>query len=91
MTGAQCILRVAMKTDVIDDLKQFISATVSQQILTLVAEMRSEIRRLETKIDTTSTNLMEFIGDTIEKSNAATDKIIDNHERRLKKLESRAA
>jgi uncharacterized coiled-coil protein SlyX len=93
--------------ELFDDLKQFISATVSQSEARLSGRMDS----LENRIDgvesrmTTKEDLMAVeqrlsrkiddvqaaIGDAIQEGNEATDKRVDDHEQRLRRLEHRTA
>lgn len=87
-----------MNDDVISDLKQFISAAVSQQ----TTEVRHDIERLDIKIDKVEKNLevkinkvekkiddlAEFVSESFDAINEDTDKILSNHEMRIKKLET---
>ncbi len=89
-----------MNSDVIADLKQFITATVFQG----TTDIRDEIRRLDLKIDDLSDSvhediknldgkiddLSESVAEAISTSNEATDSKFKNHEHRITKLEKKA-
>lgn len=72
-------------SDLIDDLKQFITLSISQATSTLAT--KEDIGRLEQKID----SLQDAVSDAITTSNDATHEQLDNHEHRLVKLERRLA
>lgn len=81
-----------MNEEVVEDLKQFISSTVSQQ----TAEIHSDIERLDKKIDGLDLKLSKKIDDlsdsvaeAIQISNDSTDEQLENHEQRIIKLEQR--
>lgn len=88
-----------MDQSVIDDLKQFIAATVSQQISAqtseLLTELRTELRaeigdlegRLTQKID----DLSSAVGHAMNDSNQSADDQLEDHERRITKLEHATA
>lgn len=88
-----------MDKDVIADLKQFITATVSQQLALQTAELREDIRKdIDKKIDTLDAkltrkidDLSETVGDALHVSNEETDTQLKNHERRITRLEKRTA
>jgi hypothetical protein len=72
-----------MSNDQIDDLKQFITTTVSQQLSDFERRLTSRIDGLEKKMD----EGFAGVGDAIAEIN---DKI-DNHDTRLTNLESAQA
>ena len=79
-------------SDLIDDLKQFITLSISQATSTLatkedIASIKTDVSRLEQKID----SLQDAVSDAITTSNDATHEQLDNHEHRLVKLERRLA
>lgn len=84
-----------MDEDTINDLKQFISTTVSQQLSQQTEELRKEFRgdlsneisRLEQKID----DLSAAVGDALDNTHQATDDRLNNHEQRITRLEHKAA
>jgi polyhydroxyalkanoate synthesis regulator phasin len=87
-----------MDEDVIADLKQFITATISQQmsdvatkddIASIRAEMatKTDITRLEQKLD----ELQQAVGEAVDTSNDAADARMKALEGRVSKLEQAAA
>ncbi|HET8709391.1 MAG TPA: hypothetical protein VFL85_03865 [Candidatus Saccharimonadales bacterium] len=76
-----------MNDDQIDDLKQFMTAVISQQ----TADLREDIQRLDQKIDDRINELSLAIGDALNESNRTTDKQLKDHERRITKLEHKTA
>lgn len=73
--------------DVITDLKQFIAATMSQQLSLFRVEVGEDILRLENKIDDLSASVAEAIDD----ANQRNDKRFGDHEKRLRRLEHKTA
>jgi hypothetical protein len=93
---------MVMDQSTIDDLKQFIAATISQQIISQTSELRQEIdtlreemqegfKKLDKKLSRKIDDLSDYIGDALDTSNEETDKHLKNHEVRIAKLESKAA
>ncbi|MEO6760890.1 MAG: hypothetical protein ABI220_00740 [Candidatus Saccharimonadales bacterium] len=87
-----------MNNDQIDDLKQFIAATIRQQttntatkddIATIIDKMatKDDIARLEHKVNDIQTS----IGDALATSNDAVDERLVDHENRLTALETKPA
>ncbi len=82
-----------MTEEIITDLKQFITATVSQQTTELgqridglehrFDSLEHKFDKLEHKVD----SLTGFVIEAIDTSNEETDKQLKNHERRITKLE----
>lgn len=84
-----------MSSDDLYDLKQFIEATVSQQLTLQISEFELGIessikkhlvaseKRLGAKIDDLSTAVAE----ALDTSNGENQKQLDNHEQRITKLE----
>lgn len=68
---------------ILDDMKQFTTATVSQQ----TSDIREDLTRLEEKVD----DIASGIGEALDISNETTDKQIKDHEARILKLEQQAA
>lgn len=84
-----------MDKDTLDDLKQFIVATVSQQLSLQTDEIRGDIGHLEHKIDSVEQHLSTKIDDlsnsvaeALDSSNEATAEHLKDHEQRLGKLEN---
>lgn len=67
-----------MNDEIIQDLKQFISVTVSQQISGLED-------RLTNKID----DLSQSVADAMDRTNSVVDDQLKDHDRRITKLESK--
>lgn len=91
-----------MDSDAIADLKQFIEATVSQQLSLQTKDLADDIEsRINKRIDTLDTkidrveekidNISAAVGEAIETSNEETDKQLKNHEHCITKLENQTA
>lgn len=83
-----------MDSDQFDDLKQFITGVVSQSEKRLEAKLGSRIDTLDLKVDkleATLTHRMDegFAG--VAEAIAAINDIVDDHERRIIKLETKPA
>ena len=83
-----------MNDDTITDLKQFITATVSQQVSTvkddlseLVELVKEENKQLKTQME----EGFAGVGDAIEAITQSIEPKIDDHEARITNLESQAA
>ncbi len=86
-----------MNEKTLNDLKQFITTTVREEI----TGVREEITNLETRInarfdenDAMQNEILNAIGEIQESQSKAIRRqadVIDNHERRILKLEKRAA
>ncbi len=76
-----------MKDDTIQDLKQFIAATVSQQTGDLKGDLEEKIDKLDTKLSQKIDNLSVSIGETLEASSEPIESQLKNHEKRISKLE----
>jgi polyhydroxyalkanoate synthesis regulator phasin len=81
-----------MDKDVIDDLKQFITTTISQQLADVaskddIADLKGDIARLDKKVD----GLQAQVSDAIDASNEATDAQLKDHEQRITRLEQATA
>jgi hypothetical protein len=81
--------------EMLQDLKQFIQATVSQQMANaatkedindLRVELKADIKALDEKLDT----IQDGIADTLTHATETTDATLKDHERRLGWLEHRA-
>lgn len=78
-----------MNEDVIQDLKQFISTTVSQQTSGLAT--KEDISDLDNKLSRKIDDLSDSVADALESGNEATEVHISNHEKRITKLEQKLA
>lgn len=84
-----------MNEATINDLKQFITAAMSQQLTLQTQEIKDEIRKevkeelvkIGAKID----DLSASVAEAIDTSNNTTQEQLDNHEQRIAKLEHSAA
>jgi hypothetical protein len=84
-----------MNTDVIDDLKQFIVATNSQQVAQLRKDLRADIRSdlhdeldsLESRLSTKIDDLSASVAEAMDKNTELTDERLDDHEVRITRLE----
>lgn len=79
-----------MNEDVIADLKQFISATVSQQTVELgarIGRVEDRLEHVEQKLEKKIDDLTEFVTEAIDTSNEEHGKQLKDHERRITKLE----
>ena len=81
-----------MNDDQFDDLKQFISATVSQATASMATKddlnkLDIKIDRLELKVD----ELSAHVAEALDNQSSATDDQLRDHEVRIVKLESQAA
>ncbi len=93
-----------MNEEIIADFKQFIASTISQQTSDLrgdiqemrgdiqemrgdIQEIRGDIKRLDQKIDDLSISVAE----AIEATNEETYKQLQNHDGRIKQLETKVS
>jgi len=74
-----------MNDDTVQDLKQFISTTVSQEMANLAT--KDDINRLESKID----DLSGSVAEALENTNETTDTQLKDHDKRITRLERKAA
>lgn len=76
-----------------DDLKQFIATTVSQSEQRLRAEMatKEDLVNLRQELKQDIKDAQGAIGDAIDRVNEQTDATLNDHERRLRRLEPRQA
>jgi len=91
-----------MNDDVIADLKQFISTTVSQQGQQLEDRLTARIdavdEKLSTRIDSVEEKLTQriddltaFVTEALDTANETAGEQLRNHERRITKLEQATA
>lgn len=86
-----------MDEEVIADLKQFIAGAITQQTADLrhglyglqqdIQRLRQDIQKLDRKMD----DGFAAIADILENVNNATEVRLNNHERRLTRLEQKPA
>lgn len=79
-----------MNDDVIDDLKHFITVTVSQQISGLEQKVDGLERRINARFDENDEKLNEIL-DVLGQNQIQADERLDDHEQRIVKLERKAA
>ncbi|HSX29448.1 MAG TPA: hypothetical protein VLE73_02715 [Candidatus Saccharimonadales bacterium] len=91
-----------MDEDTITDLKQFIASTVSQHTSgmrdSIIGELRSDIAKLDSKIDNVEEKLEKkiddlstYVADALDTGNEEMAKKLDDHEHRIVRLEKRVA
>lgn len=80
-----------MDEDIINDLKQFITTTVSQQTSSMGEEIRAEITKLDIKLSSKIDELSDSVADALHSSNEITDDQLKDHEQRIAKLEHKVA
>ena len=76
-----------MNYDILQDLKQFISSTVSQA----TADLAKDISDLETNIDKRFNEVMAAVSDGVTESHDAVQQQFDDHEQRIVNLEAEIA
>jgi len=79
-----------MNDDVIADLKQFISSTISQQ----TSDLRADIAGLSegiTQLDARVDSLSSAVAESLDNTNEATDALLKDHAFRITKLEQKTA
>jgi DNA anti-recombination protein RmuC len=84
--------------ELLQDLKQFIMATVSQSVSQAEERTNAHIDRVKTDLeerisdlDTKVDLIHDAIADTFTRTTESTDTILQNHEQRLHRLERRVA
>lgn len=80
-----------MNDDVIQDLKQFIASTVSQQISGLRIDIHNDMAQLEQRLTAKIDDLSLAVADALDNSNEAAYLQFQNHEARITTLEQKAA
>ncbi len=76
-----------MDENVIDDLKQFISSTIHQEIV----DVREDITKLDLKLTTKIEDLTISVAEAFDTTYESVDKRIEEHGLRITKLEQKAA
>jgi uncharacterized protein YoxC len=77
--------------ETIQDLKQFIAATVSQQTSSLRDDVRGDIKKLDDKLTRKIDDLSASVAEALDATHEATHSQLQNHEERIVKLEQNAA
>ncbi len=86
-----------MNEDAIADLKQFIAATISQQLTPIKADLErieQKVNKLEERAEEADLKLntiADTIGAKMDEDKAKTTNRLDNHEARITKLETQTA
>jgi len=85
-----------MNDDAIQDLKQFIAATVTQQTSDLaskddIAKLKEDIVDLDNKLSAKIDDLSNSVAEALESSNEAVEEQLIDHNLRVTKLEQKAA
>ena len=89
-----------MNDDTIQDLKQFITATISQEtadiktdirgIKTDVKGIKTDIKELDEKLSAKIDDLSSSVAEAIENTNEASHTQLNDHDKRILRLEQRA-
>lgn len=79
--------------ELFDDLKQFIDGRQAQLEERLSARIDGLEAKMVTKqdLEATERRILQSVGDAMSQANDATDTRLDDHEKRLRRLEHRAA
>lgn len=80
-----------MKDDQLDDLKQFIEATVSQSEQRVKTELKEEMSAVKTELKEEMANGFAGVGDAIEEIHNIIEKNQTEVDQRLTKLEPQTA
>lgn len=77
--------------ELFDDLKHFIDGRQAQLEERLGARIDGIEAKMVTKqdLEATERRILEAVGDTMSQANDAVDKQLDDHEKRLRRLEHR--
>lgn len=78
-----------MNDDTITDLKQFISATIAQQLAQQTNELRIELRQGLQETNQKIDDLSAYVAQALSDSNDAIAAQLQQHESRILKLEQR--
>jgi uncharacterized coiled-coil protein SlyX len=79
-----------MNDDTIQDLKQFIATTITQQTSEIVVRLDKVDMRLD-KVEQKLEDISLSVAEAIENSNEATDTQLKDHENRIVHLEHKIA
>jgi hypothetical protein len=79
--------------ELFDDLKQFIDGRQAQLEERLSARIDGLEAKMVTKqdLEATERRILQSVGDAMSQANDATDTRLDDHEKRLRRLEHRPA
>lgn len=80
-----------MDEDTLIDLKQFITATISQQLASQNQELDVKFNNLENKLSKKIDSLSDQVAQSLDQSNDTTDEQLRNHDTRITLLEQKAA
>lgn len=80
-----------MNEDTIQDLKQFITATISQVTAQQTSELKDEISSLDKKIDDRTEEILSAVGDSTNDRFDIVEEDISKLDTRVSKLESNLA
>lgn len=92
---------ICMDEDTLSDLKQFVAATISQQISSVhddvkdlhqdIVSIRNDIAQLDHKLSTKIDTLSTSVAEAMDNMDEATHEQLKDHEKRLTRLEHKAA
>ena len=74
-----------MNDEIINDFKQFVTATVSQQ----TSDIHDDIEKLDTKLSNKIDDLSTSVAEALNSTTDATDTQLKDHERRIGLLEQK--
>lgn len=87
-----------MNDDIIQDLKQFIATTISQQTADMATKedivnlaTKEDIANLDKNLSSKIDDLSNSVAEALEASNENTDEQLKNYNQRITKLEEKAA
>ncbi len=80
-----------MSDDNLQDLKQFITTTVSQQLTFHSSELKNSIEKLDKKLSKKIDDLSASVSDALDNFDQTTNDQFKNHEKRIIKLEQKLA
>lgn len=80
-----------MNQDMLEDLKQFVTVTISQQLSLQTDELRKEMEKLEHNLSGQIQELSDSVAEAMSDSNEEVDKQLKNHEHRITTLETKSA
>jgi hypothetical protein len=83
-----------MNDDTVNDLKMFITTTISQQTTDIrgeISSIRGDIKKLDVKLSNKIDDLSSSVADALDSSNDATDVQLKDHEQRIGLLEQKVA
>jgi len=78
-----------MNDDIIQDLKQFITTTISQQTADLAN--KEDISNVDKKLSSKIDDLSNSVAEALESTNETTEDQLNDHNQRITKLEQKVS